>query len=597
MGDPIFMPIVETEANMSEELAKAETDRQAIVDAKAKGRAATFTTYARLSGPGWLQSALTLGGGTLGSSLYLGVLSGFALLWLQPFAMLLGVVMLCAVNYVTLCAEDRPFHAINRHLHPLLGWAWLIGALLANIIWALPQYALASSVLQDNLLPDLLGDASAMGLFGGKVAITATVLFLCVAAAWTYNSGGWGLRLYEWTLRCVVIGIVLCFIGVVVVVALQGNLDWGRICWGFIPDFGRVWRPAESLTWLLDAVPTENHAFWTNYIVNEQRQVLFAAASATVGINSMFLLSYSILRRGWNRDFRGLATFDLWIGMFVPFLLVTSCIVMASTAQFHPVEDHEKALLEPGNADELPAAKDKTIEDLEKALLRHEIGAAEFHKLSNEEVTRRLPQLSRAELLLAFHVDRKDAIALSQSLSKLAGQKFAIWIFGIGVLGMTLSSISLQMIGCGFVVCEAFGVPPKGWPHRLGSLVAIIGVLGPFIWTGSARFWLVVPTSMATYTLLPLAYITFFLAMNSKGLLGDRMPRGGRRVGWNLAMGIATLLTIVGTGYMVFSTSHSIAQNNWGWQNGGWLGLGLVGVLAAIVVVVCFAFPRRRPVE
>ena len=92
------MPIVEAEAIMSEQLSKADADRQAILDAKAKGKTATFATYAKLSGPGWLQSALTLGGGTLGSSLYLGVLSGFALLWLQPFAMLLGVVMLCAVN-------------------------------------------------------------------------------------------------------------------------------------------------------------------------------------------------------------------------------------------------------------------------------------------------------------------------------------------------------------------------------------------------------------------------------------------------------------------------------------------------------------------
>lgn len=33
--------------------------------------------YLRLSGPGWLQSAITLGGGSLAGSLYLGVIGGF----------------------------------------------------------------------------------------------------------------------------------------------------------------------------------------------------------------------------------------------------------------------------------------------------------------------------------------------------------------------------------------------------------------------------------------------------------------------------------------------------------------------------------------
>ena len=56
--------------------------------------------YLRLSGPGWLQSAITLGGGSLSGSLYLGVLGGFGLLWLQPLAMIIGIVMLSAIGYV-----------------------------------------------------------------------------------------------------------------------------------------------------------------------------------------------------------------------------------------------------------------------------------------------------------------------------------------------------------------------------------------------------------------------------------------------------------------------------------------------------------------
>ncbi|GAG15047.1 unnamed protein product, partial [marine sediment metagenome] len=80
--------------------AQIQADRRLIVEARRKGFWATLGAYTRLSGPGWLQSAITLGGGSLSSSLYLGVLAGFSLLWLQPLAMILGVIMLSAIAYV-----------------------------------------------------------------------------------------------------------------------------------------------------------------------------------------------------------------------------------------------------------------------------------------------------------------------------------------------------------------------------------------------------------------------------------------------------------------------------------------------------------------
>ena len=43
-------------------------NRQLLVAAQEKGRFSTLGAFFRLSGPGWLQSAITLGGGSLGSS-------------------------------------------------------------------------------------------------------------------------------------------------------------------------------------------------------------------------------------------------------------------------------------------------------------------------------------------------------------------------------------------------------------------------------------------------------------------------------------------------------------------------------------------------
>ncbi len=42
-----------------------------------KGPLGKAAIYTRLSGPGWLQGAITLGGGSLAGALYLGVIMGY----------------------------------------------------------------------------------------------------------------------------------------------------------------------------------------------------------------------------------------------------------------------------------------------------------------------------------------------------------------------------------------------------------------------------------------------------------------------------------------------------------------------------------------
>ncbi|MEZ5325269.1 MAG: hypothetical protein R3F19_09410 [Verrucomicrobiales bacterium] len=73
-----------------------------------KGVGAKLALYTRRSGPGWLQGAITLGGGSLAGALYLGVVMGYHMMWLQPLAMILGVIMLSAISYVTLSTGRRP---------------------------------------------------------------------------------------------------------------------------------------------------------------------------------------------------------------------------------------------------------------------------------------------------------------------------------------------------------------------------------------------------------------------------------------------------------------------------------------------------------
>ncbi len=114
-------------------------DREELVRATEAGGLKKYKTYARLSGPGWLQSAITLGGGSLAGALFLGVIGGYSILWVQLVAMILGVVMLCAISYITLSTGRSPFEAMRTEINPVLAWGWLIATLLANLVWAFPS--------------------------------------------------------------------------------------------------------------------------------------------------------------------------------------------------------------------------------------------------------------------------------------------------------------------------------------------------------------------------------------------------------------------------------------------------------------------------
>src|SRR5690606_34414428 len=114
---------------------------------------------------------------------------------------------------------------------------------------------------------------------------------------------------------------------------------------------------------------------------------------------------------------------------------------------------------------------------------------------------------------------------LAKALQPLTGDKVANLVFGLGVLGMTLSTITILMLISGFVIVEIFNLPENGWGHRLGCLAAATGALGPFIWD-QAAFRLAVYVSAFGLMLLPIAYLSFFFLMNRRPLLKEEMPRG-----------------------------------------------------------------------
>ena len=587
---------------MSEDNLAAE--KKLLQEAEAQGTAAKLKTYTKLSGPGWLQGAITLGGGSLAGSLYLGVIGGYQLLWLQPLMMVLGILMLSVIGYVALSTGERPFHAINKHINPVLGWGWLIAALMANLVWAMPQFSLGAAALQQNLgiLTDTDGSSS------GKYLCVAGLFIISSVVVWMYDSKG--VKLFEMILKVMVGIVVLSFFGVVVLMA--GNLEWSTIASGFIPDFGLLSEPADKFEASLNALKDDSaRDYWNETILNSQRDRMVAAAATAVGINMTFLLPYSLLRKGWGREHRGLARFDLAIGLFVPFFLATTCVMIASATQFHGqfnaalVDNNAtpksqkligeyKGNLKKRAAAHLSEAELKTAEDDQKSFEKYVKSVKDTNGTKAEQeknwkaavdnnatlgtlgpwfaaVNEKVP---RTERELAAMLVKRDAYQLAGSLDKLTDSpKTTQWIFGIGVVGMAISTIIILMLINGFCITEAIGVEMGGTAHKIGSLLpGVTGALGSILlWGTGAQFWLAVPTSVFGMVLLPVAYFTFICMMNSKSMLGDALPKGGKRVALNIAMGVALVASLIGALWSI-------------WSKLQWLG---IGIFAGFIVLVC----------
>ena len=101
--------------------------------------------------------------------------------------MILGVIMLCAISYVTLSTGESPFHGIRKHVNPVMAWGWAIASLLANMVWVLPQYSLAYGAITENLFPNMIEDPSADG---PKYLVSFVLLGITTAITFCYGSKG-----------------------------------------------------------------------------------------------------------------------------------------------------------------------------------------------------------------------------------------------------------------------------------------------------------------------------------------------------------------------------------------------------------------------
>ena len=168
-----------------------------------------------------------------------------------------------------------------------------------------------------------------------------------------------------------------------------------------------------------------------------------------------------------------LAKFDLWTALLIPYVIATSCVVIAAGSQFNvkpqsAYVDYQERILE-GNLE-------KRYDGLVNARLGLELGSEAYEKMAPVQKKELKENLSDADKDMAAMLVKRDAFNLAKSLKNLTGEIFSHWIFGIGVLGMALSTIIILMTINGHAICEVMGVPHKGKPFILGALLAGVGV-------------------------------------------------------------------------------------------------------------------------
>ena len=408
--------------------------------------------YLRHMGPGYMQSAMTLGGGTAFASIFAGAAFGYQLLWVAPLSMLFGVIVLAAVAHQSLSTEENPFQAMKTHAGPFFAYGWALAGIVSSIIWQFAQYSLASAML--------VAIARSAGREVSSGAMGAGALVWCVTVALLYQSKPALVRAYENLIKGVVWFIIAAF---AFVVFKTGVPNAGALLEGLIPS-----------------IPGETKGVKGGTLV-------VSGLAAAVGANMIFVYPYTLRKRGWGRAHRRLARLDLFFGMLIPYAIAASLMLVASASVFYYGD----------------------------------------------------PELFAGKKIAPW--DAAEILAAPDRLGPVVG----MWVFGLGIVAMAVSSITMQMLCSGFALCEMLGRKSEGMLYRVGMLLPAVGVLGSVYWN-DVRLWMAVPTNILCGFLLPVAYVGFFVLQGKRSYLGDDLPTGPKALLWRGGMLLSTLVLVVG---------------------------------------------------
>ena len=496
-------------------MSKIVKEANLLEKAHSSGGLIKFVTYTKISGPGiWLALA-ALSAGSLVGSLGLGQRLGTEGLWVQAWAMLLGVFSLWAVSHITLNTQQSLFSLLRDEWNPSLAW-WLAGsAMITNFAWCMPQFRFGAEITSSVLLPILDNKA-------GKVSVAFCMLALSIFLSFWYERSGFQSRLFQWVLRLILWTLCICLIVCVFLTFPKSGISTGKILSGFLPDTEQFSEIATLYQPLLEKAG-EYRFFWEEKLLSRQKEVSLVTFCSTLGINLLFALPLLLLGRGWRRRHNGFAQFNLFFGLFIPFLICSSCLTILSAIA------HRELILpntSSGISIEQFTEEQKTdsFHNLLAERIVLEVGNEKFQELPPFQQEEKMGSLSEHERKLALLVQPTDTHKWISLLSNKEPNSTK-YLLGFSVLLIAFSTILVLMVLNGHLVCEVLGKPHKGAPFQSGSLLLALSSVGPFVWSDQDS-WVADPSYFLSLAILPYALLSFLVMVNSKGLLGRQCVKG-----------------------------------------------------------------------
>ena len=538
--------------------------------ANAQGGIKKVLIFSKISGPGiWLTLA-ALSAGSLIGSLGLGQWLGTEALWVQASAMLLGIFSLWAVSQISLNTQQSLFSLMKNEWNPSLAWWFAGSALVTNFAWCMPQFRFGAEITGSILFPPLDNK-------GGKIGVAFVLLCLSIFLSFWYERSGLHSKLFQWILRLILFSLIAC-LGVSVCLLIPGSgLYFSSIFSGFLPDFTNLTNTSPRFEALLSQTG-EFRSFWEENLVSRQKELILITFSSTLGVNLLFSLPLLLLGRGWRRDHNQFAKFNLFIGLFIPFVLCSSCLTILSAVA------HQKMIhsLNEEVSVNTKYSESETIRNLLKERIIFEIGEEQFQSLPPFQQDEKIESLSKPNYILAHLVSQSDTKKWIHYLSD-SGKEPVKYLLGIVVLLISFSTIVILMVLNGHLICEILGKPHKGAPFQTGSLLLAVSSIGPFVWSDQDA-WVADPSYFLSLAIIPYILLSFLLMLNSKELLGRQYPQGVK--GFSLNLGVCLSFLLLGSCSFYLVWNHT-------WGNFP-IGQALVTLIGILVLIGYFSLKNKK---
>ncbi len=521
-------------------MANPLQELRTLESAESSGIFGKTIAYLKTKGPAsWLALA-ALSAGCLIGSIGLGQRLGIEGLWVQPWAMLLGMFSLWIVSQITLNSQQSLFVLLRKEWNPSLAWWLAVAAMITNFAWCMPQFRLGADVAGSLLLP-------ALDSKGGKILVACLFLLASGFLSFWYDRTGQRSSLIQYFLQSMLWLLCLLLLGVLLLVLPKAEVSLGSFLAGLLPNLSHFQEISSVYSPYLENIGSMR-SYWEELLLSKQRELVLTTFSSTLGVNLIFALPLLLLGRGWKQAHGGFAKFNLFSGLLLPFALCCVCLTLLSAFAHQLSQTHGSTIKDPSSP---PLEMSTEAHEILASRVAWEIGSDQFDSLAPLQQEELILALASEEKLLALLLPNTNVEQWIETLS-ISCNPLITPLLGAAILIMTFSTIVVLMILNGHLVCEVWGKAHKGAPFQSGSLALALASVGPFVWSQQEE-WIADPTYFLNLAILPFALLSFLLMLNSRELMGRRKPAGVGGILLNAGGSLSFLFLGATSSYMVWN--------------------------------------------